>query len=479
MKMKEIKIVFWNVGNLFETDTDELLNDEFNTNLGYNKNVKKEKIKQLADGIKNLKFKQNGNINHNIDDNNEPDLIGFCEVENQDVLMELTDAINPRKYNVAEYKNSPDVRGIDTCLVYSKEIFECIETKGYSVDLRYPTRDIFYAHLNVKENNSDLHVLVNHWPSRRGRYESCSPNDTAYARNLSAERCGMIVDGILKVDRNRLLQLPNIQFPNPDKSNENQNYLEELEKSNTISNFLDELEHAWNKNILIMGDFNDDPFNESITDYLGAVPDIHRCRQLKEIFELRIKDERRWIDTNYKRYYLEEKPYLFNCMWKFFTNQNYGGQHDKDSRFDSNSSYDNFDSSGDIPRGTLYYWRDNSWNIFDQFIISRGLFYGIQELKMDTESVDIIFKGFRLKDNIPAEKFDNKEDRAIFHKDRKRIHPAMRSTPFSFSYIKNRYYYHKDKEAWSYDQEKNDRPEQEPNRGYSDHFPITCKIKIM
>lgn len=474
--MNEIKAAFWNLANLFETDMDELLNDEFNTNLGYNKTVKEEKIRQLANGIKSLWVKKNDN---DIEINNSPDLMGFCEVENEYVLIELINAINPAKYNIAGYHNSKDIRGIDTCLIYAKDIFEYIDSRGYSINLRYPTRDIFYVHLKVKANNSDLHVLVNHWPSRRGRYESCRPNDTAYARNVSAEMCGTIVDQILKVDRSRLLQLPNIPFPNPSRSNENQNYLEEFEKAVTEDNFLKEIEHCWNRNILIMGDFNDEPFNESVIDYLGAVPDIQRCRQLREIFELRIRDERRWIDTNYKRYYLEEKPYLFNCMWKFYVNSNSDKRPITDYESMRNKNYKDDNDSDDVPKGTHYYWRDNIWNIFDQFIISRGLFYGNQQLKLEVDSVEIKSDGFRLKDNISQEKFDSIDDSSIFYKNKKRIHPILKSIPFDFSYIRNRYYYHKDKERWSYEQEKNDKPEQEPNKGFSDHFPIICRIKIL
>ncbi len=478
--MNHIKVAFWNLSNMLENDNDKLLNDEFKTNLGYNKNVKKEKIKNIAKGIKRLKFIQSGKNNYeDYLENNEPDLMGFCEVENENVLLELINEINPTKYNIAGYANGPDVRGIDTCLIYSKEIFDCIDTKGYSIDLRYPTRDIFYVHLKVKKNNSDLYVLVNHWPSRRGRYESCRPNDTAYARNVAGEKSGIVVDKILKVDKNKLQELPNVNFPNPTKSNENQNYLEELEKLNSLTKFLEELDYHWNKNILIMGDFNDDPFNESIIDHLGAVPDIERCRELKNIFELRIKDERRWIDTNYKRYYIEEKPYLFNCMWKFYSTKNLQVQHDKNVKLDISGNNANFSDKQNLPMGTHYYWRDNSWNLFDQFIISRGLFYGKQELLMDIESVDIAFQGFRLVDNISAEKFDTRENRSMFFKDRKRIHPAMKYTPFDFSYTKNRYYFIRDKEEWSYEQEKNERPEQESNRGYSDHFPITCNIRIL
>ena len=92
--------------------------------------------------------------------------------------------------------------------VYSRDIFELIDTKGYSIDFRYPTRDILLTHLKVKYNDADLYILVNHWPSRRGKFESCQPNDTAHARKTVAESCGKIVDTILKIPKEELIQMP-------------------------------------------------------------------------------------------------------------------------------------------------------------------------------------------------------------------------------------------------------------------------------
>ena len=80
-------------------------------------------------------------------------------------MQELITSIHPSKYEIADYKVSPDLRGIDTVGIL-KEIFDCLETNSFDIDFRYPTRDIFSAHLKIKSNDSDLHVLVNHWPSK-------------------------------------------------------------------------------------------------------------------------------------------------------------------------------------------------------------------------------------------------------------------------------------------------------------------------
>jgi hypothetical protein len=77
------------------------------------------------------------------------DLIGICEIENeylaQEIATKLNRNLNRNDYSVAKYIDSSDIRGIDTCLIYSKSIFEIIESKSYNIDLRYPTRNIFYV----------------------------------------------------------------------------------------------------------------------------------------------------------------------------------------------------------------------------------------------------------------------------------------------------------------------------------------------
>ena len=467
-----IKTVFWNLGNLFDTTGNEIATDfEFTPERGYDDAAKKNKIAYLAAGLKSLDFKLNNSDNY-------PDLIGLCEVENWEVLQELITSIHPSKYEIADYKVSPDLRGIDTCLVYSKEIFDCLETNSFDIDFRYPTRDIFLAHLKIKSNDSDLHVLVNHWPSRLGKYQTCQPNETAQARNTVGERCGKIVDGILKFDRAIIDKFPILR-----KTSENQQYLKELYELDPDPNLasllqnnepiLEQLDNKWNSNILVMGDFNDEPYDESVSRYLGAVPDIRLCRELIEIFALREREEKTFQDTSYKKYYLEEKPNLYNCMWKFLSNPQSIKYGDTSNNIKSSSPCATMPDN-DIPGGSLHYWKTNSWSIFDQFIVSRGLYYGKQKLCIDIDSVRIAYKGLRLVDegNLPPDKFDN----TPFHTDKKKVHPILRGTPFSFAFTKNKF--DKTLNKWVTDPYSLN-PEDVANRGYSDHFPIQCLIKIL
>ncbi|MGC2431603.1 MAG: hypothetical protein WA393_11240, partial [Nitrososphaeraceae archaeon] len=142
-----------------------------------------------------------------------------------------------------------------------------------------------------------------------------------------------------------------------------------------------------NKNVLVMGDFNDEPYDESVLRYLGGVPDIRFCRGWKEILELRVREERNIKGISFKKYYLEESAALFNCMWKLIAEPNMIENQASISGGREQAQDPN------VPGGTIHYWRDNRWSIFDQFVISRGLYYGKQKLQIMLDSVRIAYNG--------------------------------------------------------------------------------------
>jgi hypothetical protein len=172
----DLKVAFWNVGNLFDTEQKYIAMDfQFTPQKGWTDEVKNKKLDNLASVIKTMEFGMEGSKNR------EPDLLGLSEVENKYILQELIERLGPDKYVIADYWDEADLRGIDTCLIYSKDKFDILETKEFSIDFRYPTRDIFLAKLRVKTNGGEIYVLVSHWPSRRGKFEGCNPNDSAHA----------------------------------------------------------------------------------------------------------------------------------------------------------------------------------------------------------------------------------------------------------------------------------------------------------
>ena len=136
-----------------DTTASPLATDlEFTPEQGWTPEAFDAKVKALAGVIKLL----HGGTG--------PDLLGLCEIENEDVLKTLLKEIGREDYQIA-HLDSPDLRGIDTTLVYSDKIFRKpakSDMRGHTVHLRYATRDIFEVRLRLKGSGTtpELSVLV-------------------------------------------------------------------------------------------------------------------------------------------------------------------------------------------------------------------------------------------------------------------------------------------------------------------------------
>lgn len=213
-------VAFYNLENLFDTLEDpNTLDDDF-TPKGFKNWSKKRyarKLNKLGSTIAKLGLKTS---------NKGPALLGVVEVENKTVLRDLlgTKALQNENFQFVHY-DSPDERGIDTALIYKKENFEVIHSQPinllvYNLDgARDGTRDILYVH--GKLNGEEVHVFVNHWPSRRD-----GDTETAYKR-LEAVR--VLIGQMNKIEKERK-----------------------------------------NPNYIIMGDFNDGPADESIRQLVAT-----------------------------------------------------------------------------------------------------------------------------------------------------------------------------------------------------------------
>jgi len=316
--MSAINVAFWNVQNLFDTTASTIATDlDFTPEEGWTEEVFNIKVDNIANIIKQM----HGGAG--------PDLLGLCEVENKEVVNYLLEKIGRNDYRLAHVE-APDIRGIDCSLIYSAKVFNdppVEDMKGHLVNFRFPTRDIFQVRLTLKATGAELNVFVNHWPSRRqGQYQS-EPH-----RITVAERCGQLVNDVLKLSRQEYAEVPDAAG--------------ELEKLNA----------RWNRNVLLMGDFNDDPFCRSITDYLLASKDLDK---VEEEVKASSNHEIPAIST-----YIKRQPALFNLSWPLLAQPD---------------------------TGTIFFSSDsaNTMNLFDQFMVSRGLCYGESGLKTRPESMRI------------------------------------------------------------------------------------------
>lgn len=154
-------------------------------------------------------------------------LLGVAEIENRKVLEDLVSQpeLKSRKYQIVHY-DSPDERGVDVGLLYQPKYFVPLGSKAVPVMLKDPktgdkdfTRDILYVAGTF--DGEPIHVMVGHWPSRRG-----GEAGSAWMRAAAAQVCKNLADSLKKTD-------PNVK-------------------------------------IIVMGDLNDDPDNKSLTEVLKA-----------------------------------------------------------------------------------------------------------------------------------------------------------------------------------------------------------------
>ena len=215
-------IGFYNLENLFDTINDPAINDEEflpDGSYHYTGKVYLDKLDHLADVLSK------------IGTDLTPDglsMIGNAEIENENVLIDLVNhpLIKNRNYKIVHY-NSPDLRGIDVCLLYNPKYFTPISSQSLTVHLgtdttEHKTRDVLFVY--GKYDNEDMFVFVNHWPSRRGGEEASAPG-----RSKAAKVCKEKIDSIVA--------------KNPDAK------------------------------IVLMGDLNDDPVSPSVAVVLGSKGD--------------------------------------------------------------------------------------------------------------------------------------------------------------------------------------------------------------
>ena len=222
-------IAFYNVENLFDTINNPETFDEDFTPEGknaYSSKIYWKKIHNTSKVISNIGFETS---------KNSPVLIGLAEIENRTVLEDLvySKSLKNRNYKIIHF-DSPDRRGIDVALLYQEKYFTPLDQKNYEVKLwdeegkRIFTRDILLV--NGLLDDESIHVIVNHWPSRRGgqKRSSSKRGKAAYVT---------------------------------------QQIIEEIRLENT------------NAKIIVMGDFNDDPIDDSIKIGLLSVEKYSKIDQ--------------------------------------------------------------------------------------------------------------------------------------------------------------------------------------------------------
>jgi predicted extracellular nuclease len=192
--LNEKKIIsFYNCENFYDTiDQKNIIDEEFtpNSTKGYNQKIYSLKLKQIASTIYELgkQEKQDG-----------LSLIGLVEIENKNVLEDLIKdpLIKKYHYQIIHF-DSKDYRGVDVALIYNPAHFKPFQYRPINLSIKnhqtdFPTRDILYVKGQLE--NIWVHVLVNHWPSRRG-----GSRESEKRRFWASEVAKTFVDSLKKAD---------------------------------------------------------------------------------------------------------------------------------------------------------------------------------------------------------------------------------------------------------------------------------------
>lgn len=230
-----MRIMFYNTENLFDCKHDSLKND----------------FDFLPEGKNHWSYYRYRNKLNNISkvitavgEWQIPALVGLCEVENDSVIYDLTHRSPLKNLSYRSVvTNSPDLRGIDVALLYQRDQFRLLTFKTHRIPLDHPTRDILHVAGQVL-NGDTMDVFVCHFPSRLG--------GEAQSNNLRITAAKVLKEKVDSVISTRL-----------------------------------------HPAIVIMGDFNDYPDNESLFRALGAKSPVNTSSRLVNLMYPMLNDKDR------------------------------------------------------------------------------------------------------------------------------------------------------------------------------------------
>ena len=158
LNSQSMKIMTYNVENLFDTQHDSLKNDKEylpNSELRWTNDRFYEKLHEVMQVIVGL------------GEDNLPLLVGLCEVENARCLRNVCYKLRRFHYKYVHYE-SLDERGVDVALLYDSTKIQVLDSQPLKIDLNGdPTRDILYVSILYQQLDT-IHLMLCHLPSQLG-----------------------------------------------------------------------------------------------------------------------------------------------------------------------------------------------------------------------------------------------------------------------------------------------------------------------
>lgn len=218
----KVSVAFYNLENLFDTI------DGPNNDADFLPNGKNQWTAERY----SMKLDNMASAIGQIAGDKAPDILGLCELENRQVLEDLTahPKLSKYGYSIVHFE-SPDRRGIDCALLYRGGVFSFADARVHPVNIdgepEVKTRDVLEVNGTVL--GEPVSILVAHWPSRAGG-EQISLN----RRMTAAKVMKRVTDSLqaLGVDQK----------------------------------------------VILMGDFNDDPTSPSLVKGLGSKNKVNNLK---------------------------------------------------------------------------------------------------------------------------------------------------------------------------------------------------------
>ena len=177
-----MRIVSYNVENLFDTKHDTLKNDSSFLPEGMHHWTYRRyqtKIDRIAQVLVNIGGWES------------VPLVGLCEVENARCLRNLCYKLRRFHYKYVHY-DSPDERGVDVALLYDSTRLSILNSRALSLSLDGDaTRDILYVSA-LYEQRDTVHVMMCHLPSQLG-----GASNTDWKRQRAKSLIQSQIDSIL------------------------------------------------------------------------------------------------------------------------------------------------------------------------------------------------------------------------------------------------------------------------------------------
>jgi endonuclease/exonuclease/phosphatase family metal-dependent hydrolase len=287
--MPNYYIAFWNVENLLDVEDAPLSRRPDKVRRALKVGTPSSEVKGWDQAALDRKILRLSLVIKQMNAGRGPDILGVCEVENRHVLDLLAASLAPtgRQYAVV-HADTADQRGIDVAFLYDRAVFE-VEAGGvfsHYIVKRTATRDLLQVNF-MDDRGRRLVCIGNHWPSRLGgRFES-----EAF-RIIAAETLAYFHERIVGI-------------------------------------------HGKDVALLVMGDFNDEPWDRSLSDHARS-------------YRTHAKVTR------------ASSPALLNLMWP----------------------------TGGALKGTHFH--DNQPGVLDQFLVSKGLLTGRSGFTVEPDATVVL-----------------------------------------------------------------------------------------